>query len=106
MLEREFRDRQVRPWLDQFNCYYFIKEAAAIRGILDISGCLHGYYFSLELKRNKAEANKTKGGIALQKREVERIKGAGGFAAIVYPENWEEIKKELLAHLLPSHRSF
>lgn len=96
MLEKEFRDKHVRPWLKLIECYYFIKEAAALRGIPDIIGCYRSMYFALEIKKNKTEASRRTGRIVQQRYELKKITDHGGFGAIVYPENFEEMKKNFL----------
>jgi len=83
--------------------YFFVKEAAAIRGIPDIVGCTRsGRFFAWELKRSKSEVYyKTKPGLKLAGRtklqwhNIEKIRRAGGIADFVYPENFREKLAEL-----------
>jgi len=93
--ERDFA-KKVKAYLNTLpNCYWFTKEALAIRGILDICGCINGNFFSLELKRSQAEARKTTGRIVLQRYTILEISKAGGYATLVYPENWQMVRKAL-----------
>ena len=102
MLESEFKDRHVIPWLRSITCYFFVKEAVAIRGIPDIIGCYKGMFFALELKRCKLDANKKTGRIVQQRYNLSLIHSNQGFAAIVYPENFEEVKLRFSSSCQPS----
>lgn len=95
--ESDFK-RVVKARLDKIKgLYYFVKEAAAIRGIPDIIICYKGKYVAWELKKSKWEIfYKTKEGMnlhgraALQWYTIQKIRKAGGVADFVYPENLEE----------------
>ena len=93
MLESEFRDRLVKPYLKKIKAYFFVKEALALLGIPDIIGCHNGKFFAMELKRSKNSHRRK-----MQAYVIGKIKQAGGFAEFVYPENWEQIKKDLSVH--------
>ncbi len=96
-LEHTFQ-RKFKKELDLIpNSYFFVKEAAAIRGISDIIGCVNGTFVALELKRSEAEARKKTGRIVLQKHFLKKITDAQGYAILVYPENAEQILRELRA---------
>ena len=100
-LERDFK-KKVKRKLDGIpGLYYFVKEAAAIRGIPDIIGCTKsGRFFAMELKKSKDEVYyKTKaglkltGGTKLQWHNIQKIRKAGGIADFVYPENLKDMIK-------------
>ena len=55
--------------------------------------CISGHFGALEVKRCAKE--KTEG--TLQEYNINKIKDTGGSAYFVYPENFDKIKKELLA---------
>lgn len=101
--ESAFKDL-VRSKLKQVkDLYFFIKEAAAIRGIPDVIICYKGRFIAWELKKSKYEVHyKTKGGIkatgrvALQLHIIQKIREAGGEADFIYPENLEEKLREVL----------
>ena len=80
-------DRRLKA-LD--NCWFVNIQQVAIRGIPDRIGCLDGKFFALEMKRD-GKAKRAK----LQEYIVDKIKGAGGYAEFVYPENMEQVLKEL-----------
>ena len=88
-LESKFKQR-VKKDLDSLpNCYYFVKEAGALRGIPDIIGCVKGRFFGLELKRNRQEATKSAGRVVLQRYHIRQINAAGGEAFITWPDTWD-----------------
>ena len=73
------------------DCWYFKVNQRALRGIPDIIGCYAGVFFALELKvgTNKVDP--------LQAHVLDLIKQSGGFAAVVYPSNLDQIIGELHA---------
>lgn len=96
--EAHFKDK-VRDRLKSLGpeCYFFIKEAKALRGIADVIGWYRGKPFAWELKKSQAEAMKDRDGHALQKYYLEQASNAGGLGRFVYPENFEECWNELVA---------
>ena len=92
-----FQKRVLRRLKQIEGMYVFKKEAAAIRGIPDVIGCFRGRFFCLELKASSKLARRTTGRIVLQKHNIERVRAAGGYGAIVYPENFEEVINQLLS---------
>jgi hypothetical protein len=89
---------RVKKILDELGCYYFfpIGGQYSARGVPDIIVCLDGLFVGLEIKAGKNKAT------ALQLREIERIKSAGGFALVVDDSNIDELK-ELLENLRKRH---
>jgi hypothetical protein len=88
--------RKLKKKLDSIpDSYFFVKEAKAIRGIPDIIGVMRGRFIALEVKKNEAEAKQSGGRIALQKYVLTMINKAGGYGAVIYPENEQEILSEL-----------
>ena len=79
------------------NSFYFSAQMKSIRGIPDIVGCINGVFVGLELKKNRAESRRKTGRTVLQGHRLIQIRNAGGYGEFVYPENWEEIHKELSA---------
>ena len=96
--EDRFKHSKVIPGLKEIpDCNHFIKEAGSIRGVADIIGNVNGHYFAWEIKKSFAEAQKTKGRIALQRYRLEQTIKNGGIGRFVYPENLEECLDELWA---------
>ena len=74
---------------------WFVKiQQESIRGIPDILACIDGNFVALELKKEKKKAD------PLQQYNIRRIIESSGFAAVAYPNNWQEIFEMLskLAH--------
>lgn len=61
-------------------------------GTPDILACYRGVFIALELKSKEDELPSRAQVIKLRK-----VKKAGGYAAIVTPENWAGIKKEIVS---------
>jgi fatty acid-binding protein DegV len=73
-------------------CWFFKTQLVALIGIPDIIGCKDGRFFALELKRSRKAA------IAkIQEYILARIRDAGGYGVIAYPENWNAIYEEIKA---------
>lgn len=70
-------------------------EDMAIRGYPDRVICVNGRLCALEFKKSKLEANKKTGTIVLQRYELKQIELAGGYTAIVYPENADLVFDEI-----------
>lgn len=79
---------KIKDTLKELGCYSFspIGGAYSQNGVPDIIGCLHGIFFGIEAKAGKGKTT------ALQDRELQRIRDAGGVAMIVNEENVGELK--------------
>jgi hypothetical protein len=84
--EGRFKKHVIRYLKTLPNTYFFVKEAAAIRGIPDIIGCMNGRYFALELKKDLKETQKLTGRIVLQREAIRKTHDAGGIGCILSPE--------------------
>ena len=84
--------QRIKDILKELECYSFspIGGAYSSRGVPDIVGCLNGVFFGIEAKAGKGKTT------ALQDRELQRIKDAGGIALVVNEENLDSLKNTLL----------
>jgi len=66
----------ICKYLDSIEAWYFRPYSAGFgrSGISDIVGCLHGRFFSIEVKRTEKEPTR------LQEIRMEEITQAGGYA--------------------------
>lgn len=64
-------------------------------GIPDILACINGYFLAVEVKAKNGKPSE------LQKYHVKKINDAGGYAIILYPQDWELFKQ--LVKRLNSH---
>lgn len=87
--------KRIKDILKELGCYSFspIGGAYSQNGVPDIVGCLHGIFFGIEAKAGKGKAT------ALQDRELQRIRDAGGVAMIVNEENLDSLKTVLMEEI-------
>ena len=69
--------------LDDMGAYYFkpVTGGYGRSGVADIVGCYCGTFFAIECKAGKGTVT------ALQAREIERVRDAGGIALVVNEVN-------------------
>jgi hypothetical protein len=94
-LEKTIQKKIIKRLREIPYCYFFVKEAAAIKGIPDIVGHVNGHFFALEVKKNKAAARETKGRAVLQRYEIAKIRSKGGQGWFIYPENMDEVLEKI-----------
>ena len=82
---------KVRKVLDDLGIYHFMPPANGFgrAGIPDIIGCMQGSFIAIECKAGKGQTT------ALQERELQRIKDAGGFAFVAREDNINELLEKL-----------
>ena len=87
--EKRFEMR-VRDWLKAHGCWFFkvFGNAYQRSGIPDIVGCAHGMLFAIEVKAEHGRPS------ALQVHEIEEIRKAGGYARVLYPQEFDAFKEE------------
>ena len=83
---------RVESVLKSEGAYYFFPATHGYgrSGVPDIIACVNGRFLAIECK---AGGNKP---TALQVREIENIRSAGGMAVVANEENWDEVR--LLVH--------
>ena len=83
---------KVESVLKSEGAYYFFPATHGYgrSGVPDIIACVNGHFLAIECK---AGGNKP---TALQTREIESIRSAGGVAVVANEENWDEVR--LLVH--------
>jgi Holliday junction resolvase len=81
----------VKKILDELGIYHFSPFQAGMgrSGIPDIIGCHKGRFIAIECKAGKNTTT------ALQRRELNAITAAGGFAAVVWEDDIKDLKEEL-----------
>lgn len=79
---------RIKNILKEFQCYFFMPPANGYgrAGIPDFVGCLNGMFFSIEAKAGKGKTT------ALQEKELQKIRDAGGFAIVVNEDNIHNLK--------------
>jgi Holliday junction resolvase len=79
---------KVESVLKSEGAYYFFPATHGYgrSGVPDIIACVNGHFLAIECK---AGGNKP---TALQVREIENIRSAGGVAVVANEENWEMVR--------------
>ena len=100
--EKQFENK-IKKFLKEQNCYYikywgggqFTKS-----GVPDLLICCNGYFVAVEVKAENGKPSE------LQLYNIDEIKKAGGFAMILYPNQFEEFKKLifLLKNVIDSNK--
>jgi Holliday junction resolvase len=83
--------KRVREVLDTLGIYHFMPPANGFgrAGIPDIIGCMDGHFVAIECKAGKGTTT------ALQERELDRIRSAGGTTFIAREDNIDELQQLL-----------
>lgn len=55
-------------------------------GVPDVLACINGHFVAVEVKAEHGTPSE------LQKYHVKKITNAGGYAIILYPQDWEDFK--------------
>ena len=79
---------KVEAVLKSEDVYYFFPATGGYgrSGVPDIVACVNGVFIGIECKANGGKPT------ALQVRELERIRAAGGYAIVVNEENWDMVR--------------
>ena len=89
--EKQFENK-IKAFLDELpNTWYFKYWAGPYSkaGIPDIIACVNGHFVGIEVKAPNGHPS------ALQERNIRLIHESNGYACIVYPKDFEKLKKEL-----------
>jgi hypothetical protein len=85
--ERKVKEKVVTV-LKQYGAYYFFPATYGLgrAGVPDIIACRHGFFIAIECKAGKGTTT------ALQERELQRIRDAGGIALVIDETNIEVVR--------------
>lgn len=89
--EKNFENR-IKDYLDQQGVWYvkFFANAFTKVGIPDLICCAHGRFVGIEVKAPHGRPSK------LQLRNLKRIDKAGGYAVLLYPDQFDQFKNLIL----------
>ena len=93
MAEEKKFENKIKEFLKTLpNCWFFKHWAGMYsqKGIPDIMCCINGRFVGLEVKASNGRPS------PLQVRCVKLINEAGGYAVIVYPKDWEQVRNDLI----------
>ena len=84
----------VKKMLEVSGAYFFMPYQAGMGrgGVPDIVACHKGHMMGVECKAGKGKTT------ALQDRELEKIRAAGGTALVIREDNMHELQEALDAH--------
>jgi Holliday junction resolvase len=86
--EKRVKDKVVGILKDEGAYYFFPATHGYGRsGVPDIVACVNGHFLAVECKAGKNKPT------ALQVREIEAIRKAGGVAVVANEENWELVRE-------------
>lgn len=86
--EKQF-ETKIKRYLDSRGAWYvkFFANAFTPSGIPDILACVNGYFVGIEVKAKSGTPSE------LQLHQVRKIKDAGGFAFVLYPQKFNDFKE-------------
>lgn len=87
MSEKAFENK-VKAFLKQNNCWNLKTWSNGVQrsGVPDILACCNGYFLGIELKASNGKPSK------LQLWNVKKIRESGGFAIVLYPNQYALFK--------------
>jgi hypothetical protein len=85
--------KKATQYLKTLGAYYFYPATGGFgrSGVPDIVACYKGFFFGLECKAGKNKPT------ALQQKNLEDIRGAGGFDLVVNEHNVDDLPRLLTA---------
>ena len=87
--ETKFKERVVDRLKTIPNAWFYKTHEISRSGVPDIIMCAGGRMIALELKTEKGKTSK------LQAYNLERIKQAGGFTAVMTPKNFVQLTEQI-----------
>lgn len=96
--EKQFENK-IKKYLNNNDCYFvkYFANRMTKSGVPDILASVGGHFLGIEVKSSIGKPKE------LQIYHVNKINDAGGFAVVVSPEQWEELK-ELIQRLKRGER--
>lgn len=89
MAAEKLYENKIKKFLESEGAWFvkFFANRMTKEGIPDIFACVNGYFVGIEVKAQNGRPS------PLQMYHCEQIRKAGGFAFVVYPTGWEQLKK-------------
>ena len=91
MAEEKNFENKIKAYLKAIGAY-FIKthgDRFSKVGTPDIIACINGHFVAVEVKATNGRPSE------LQKYHINQIKESGGFAVILYPDEFDDFKKTI-----------
>lgn len=95
MAQEKSFENKIKKWLAANGCYYvkFFANGYTRRGVPDILASVDGFFIGIEVKADNGRPSE------LQIDNIREIRASGGYAWIVYPSGWPELKEILTGFL-------
>lgn len=92
--EKQFENK-IKDFLKDNNCWFvkFFANAYTKSGIPDILACVNGRFVGIEVKAKNGKPSD------LQIYNLQKIEDSGGFAVLLYPDDFEDFKR-MIHHIL------
>lgn len=90
--EKQFENR-IKNFLKKENCYYFKFWGTMYTraGVPDLIACVDGWFVGIEVKSDVGKPSE------IQKVNIEEIHQCKGFAVVVHPEEFDQLKEMIIA---------
>ena len=90
--EKNFENK-IKNFLKKEGCYFFKFWGTMYTraGVPDLIACVSGWFVGIEVKSDVGKPS------PIQLQNIKEIIEEGGFAVVVRPENFEELKEMILA---------
>lgn len=98
--EKNFENR-IKKYLKDNGAWflkYWAGAAYTKSGIPDILACVNGYFVAIEVKAPNGKPSE------LQLYNLREIEKAGGYAFLLYPDQWEDFKEFIDEMVVPRLR--
>lgn len=84
-------ENKIKKYIEEIGGWQvkFFANSMTKKGIPDILACVHGHFIAIEVKAENGKPSE------LQICQCKKIRNAGGVAVIVYPSQWQQLKKIL-----------
>lgn len=92
MAQEKAFENKVKAFLKEQNCWVLKTWSNGVQrsGVPDLLVCCNGYFLGVEIKAENGKPSE------LQLWNIDKIRGAGGIAIVLYPEQFEEFKEFIL----------
>lgn len=94
--EKNFENK-IKAYLDSIGVWhikYWAGSQFTKSGVPDILACINGYFLAIEVKAQSGKPSE------LQLWNINKIRGAGGIAIVLYPDQFDNFKKLIIGQLL------
>lgn len=88
MAEEKYFENRIKNYLNEQGCYFvkYFANRMTKGGIPDVLACVNGHFLAIEVKSSTGTPKE------LQVYNIKKINNAGGFAVVVAPESFAELK--------------